>query len=99
MSLQKKRNYKLTIILDTRGYEAPVDTLEEKVTTLLKELDGEVESIENLGRKDFTRITEKDHTGDTYLIVMCSGSAAFPGALQDRIRLDRNIKRALVKSA
>jgi len=99
MSLQNKRKYKITIILDSRGYEAPVETLEEKVTTLLTELGGEVESIENLGRKDFIRITDKEHTGDTYLILQVTGDAKMPTALQDRIRVDKNIKRALVESA
>jgi small subunit ribosomal protein S6 len=99
MSLQNKRKYKITIILDSRGYEAPVETLEEKVTTLLTELGGEVESIENLGRKDFIRVTDKEHTGDTYLILQVTGAASMPSALQDRVRIDKNIKRALVESA
>ncbi len=87
------------MILDTRGYDAPVETLEEKVSTLLKELGGDVEGVENLGRRDFVRVTEKDHTGDTYLIIDVSGSPSLPGDLQERIRLDKQIKQAVVQSA
>jgi small subunit ribosomal protein S6 len=99
MSLQTNRKYKATIILDTRGYDAPVETLEEKVSGLFKELGGEVESVENIGRQEFVRVTEKDHTGDTYLQVKVSGGPSLPADFQERIRLDKQIKRALLESA
>ncbi|MFO7725721.1 MAG: hypothetical protein R6V45_09250 [Oceanipulchritudo sp.] len=44
-------------------------------------------------------MTEKDHTGDTYLIIDVSGSPSLPGDLQERIRLDKQIKQAVVQSA
>jgi small subunit ribosomal protein S6 len=96
---QISRKYKLTVILDTRGYDAPVESLQEKVTTMLTELGGEVSAMENLGRQEFIRVTEKDHTGDTFLLVEASGPPNFPGDLQERIRLDKQIKRIMVQSA
>lgn len=99
MSQQNNRNYKLTIILDTRGYDAAVETLEEKVSGMISELGGEVASVENLGRQDFVRVTEKDHTGDTFIVVKASGSPSLPGDFQERIRLDKLIKRAMIQSA
>lgn len=98
MSLQTTRKYKLTVILDTRGYDAPVESLEEKVTGMVKELGGEVSAMENLGRQDFVRITEKEHTGDTYLQAEVSGPASLPGDLQERIRLDKQVKRVMALS-
>jgi small subunit ribosomal protein S6 len=98
MSLQKNRKYNVTIILDTRGYDSPVATLEEKVTELLKESGGDVESLENLGRRDFTRVTEKDHTGDTYLQVVVTGGATLPATFLEKVRLDKLIKRSLFQS-
>jgi small subunit ribosomal protein S6 len=86
------------VILDTRGYEAPVETLETMISETLKELGGEVTGLENIGRHDFVRITEKGHTGDTYLIVAASGDASLPGAFQERVRLDKKIKRVMVQS-
>ena len=88
----------MTFILDTRGYESPVATLEEKVTEQLKQAGGEVESLENLGRRDFIRVTEKDHTGDTYLQVVVTGPANLPAAFQESIQLDTLIKRTLFQS-
>jgi small subunit ribosomal protein S6 len=96
---QINRKYNVTIILDSRGYEAPVETIEEKVTELLKTAGGEVESLENLGRRDFIRITDKGHTGDSFLSLVVSGPATMPGAFQDSIRLDNLVKRAMFQSA
>ena len=99
MSQKTNRKYKATIILDTRGYESPVETLEEKVTDLFKELGGDLQSLENLGRHDFTRITEKDHAGDTYLSVVVSGEPGLPAAFHERVRLDPLIKRSMFNLA
>ena len=95
---QKNRKYNVTIILDTRGYESPVATIEEKVTEQLKESGGDVESLENLGRRDFSRVTEKNHTGDTYLEVVVTGPASLPADFHERVRLDRLFKRTMFKS-
>jgi len=75
-----------------------VSTIEEKVTEQLKESGGAVESLENLGRRDFSRVTEKDHAGDTYLQVVVSGPASLPADFHDKTRLDRLFKRAMFKS-
>jgi ribosomal protein S6 len=92
---EPSRKYKLTIILDTRGYDSPVESLQEKVTEVLKEVGGTVQSIESHGRMDFVRVTELDHTGDTYLSLVVEGDANLVAAFQDRVRLDKNIKRVL----
>ncbi len=96
MSLPTNRTYKATVILDTRGYDAPVATLEEKVTSLFTGLGGTVESLENLGRRDFARVTDRSHTGDTYLVLTVSGAPTLPSAFQDKVRLDKQIKRVLI---
>ena len=99
MSLQTNRKYKATLILDTRGYDAPVETLEEKVSGLFQGVGGTVESLENLGRREFTRVTERGHTGDTYLIVTVTGAPGLPSAFQDKVRLDKLIKRVMIELA
>jgi small subunit ribosomal protein S6 len=90
------RQYKATIILDTRGYSEPVETLQEKVTDYFKQAGGQVTKSENLGRQEFVRITEKGHTGDTYLTLELSGDADVPSRFQELTHLDRKIKRALI---
>ena len=98
MSLQATRKYKVMIILDTRGYDAPVDTIEEKVSGIFSGAGASVESLENLGRHDFVRITDKGHTGDTYLQAVVSGPATVPATFQEQTRLDKLIKRSMFQT-
>lgn len=93
------RNYIATIILDTRGYEEPVESLVEKLKDILTELGAKVGETRNLGRKDFIRVTEKGHTGDSYVEFSFEGPASLPSALQEKVRLDRTVKRVMVRSA
>lgn len=69
------------------------------MTELLSEVGGTVEKIENLGRREFVRVTEKDHTGDIYLHVEVNGPASMPAELQDKVRLDKQVKQVMAQSA
>jgi hypothetical protein len=44
-------------------------------------------------------VTEKGHTGDTYLEVVVAGPPSLPATLQERVRLDKQVKRIMVQSA
>lgn len=99
MSQTKQRDYKATIILDTRGYEEPVETLVEHVKTTLTDLGASVTSSEQLGRMEFIRVTDPDHTGDHYLQVTFSAEPDVPESIHERVRLDRTIKRVLIEAA
>ncbi len=62
----------------------------------MKEAGGEVTVLNNLGKIDFVRVTEREHTGDIFLMVTFSGPPTLPAALQDAFRLNNNIKRIMV---
>ncbi len=98
MSLTKSKTYRATFILDTRGYEQPVETLVEKLSGLMQELGGEVKSAKDHGRRDFTRVTKAQHTGDRYVIYEVDGPPTLPAQLQDKLRLDKTVKRLLVET-
>ena len=98
MSLTKSNNYRATFILDTRGYEQPVETLIEKLSKLMQELGGDVKSTKDHGRRDFIRVTDVQHTGDRYVIFEVDGPPTMPAGLQDKLRLDKTVKRLLVET-
>jgi len=98
-TLEQKRNYKALFILNTRGYEEPVENLHTLLSDALKGLGAEVGEINNLGRKDFSRVTEKDHLGDTYVEVPFSATPNVPNDLQEALRLERRVKRVMVELA
>jgi len=98
MSLSVNRQYRATVILDTRDYQEPVETLITKLQDILKDLGAEVSKAENLGRYDFIRITDRHHPGDIYLQFEFERGHNVPSDLQSRVRLDKTIKRVMVQS-
>jgi small subunit ribosomal protein S6 len=99
MSSQPNRSYRATIILNTRGYADPVETLEQKLADTLRQLGAEVGACNNLGRHDFVRVTDRNHAGDTYLAIDFSAPATVPAAFHEKVRLDRTVKRVVIESA
>jgi len=99
MSLTKIRNYSVTFILDTRGLEESVETVVEHLGSVLKSLGASVSRIESIGRHDFARVTDRNHTGDTFVTGEFSAAADVPARLHERLRLDKKVKRLVVQSA
>ena len=81
------------MILNTRGYTEPVETLVEKLSSLLGELGADVSAVENLGHRDFVSGAVKKHAGDIFLLYTFSGDPSIPAIFQEKLRLDTTIKR------
>lgn len=96
MSLTVTRNYRATIIFDTRGYEDPVETLVEKITGILTEAGAEVSKVDNIGYKDFVSGAVKKHAGDIFVVYEFTGGADLPDVLAEKTRLDKTVKRLQV---
>ena len=73
---QTNRNYKASIILDNRGKEDSVEQIIEGVKKEIVAVQGEVSGVENIGKKDFIRVTDKKLTGATYVHVSFAAPAA-----------------------
>lgn len=99
MSVLSQRNYLATVILDTRGYEEPVEKLIDHLRNVFTHAGAEISSVENLGRRDFVRVTDKKHPGDTYIRIAFAGAATVPDAIRERTRLDRHVERLMIESA
>jgi small subunit ribosomal protein S6 len=97
--IQKKRNYKATLILDNRGKEDSVEQIIEGVKKEISAVQGEVTGVENLGRRDFARKTDDKVPAGVYVQVNFSGPAAAPAQLHERLRLNATVYRALVENA
>jgi small subunit ribosomal protein S6 len=94
-----KRNYRATFIFDNRGKDDSIDAIIAGVKQDITALDGEVGVVENLGRKDFARVTDKKFPGATYVQIAFAAPAAAPAALRERLRLNPNVYRTFVQSA
>lgn len=96
MSLTVSKQYRATVIFDTRGYDEPVDTLVEKVTELLTGLGAEIAKVDNLGHRDFVSGSTNRHAGDIYVTYDFDGDASVPAAIIEKTRLDKTVKRLQV---
>ena len=93
-----KRNYRATFILDNRGKEDSVEQILTGVKNEITAVQGEITAVENLGRKDFIRVTDPKLTSATYVQVAFSAPAAGPGQLKERRRLNQSVYRTFVES-
>jgi len=95
---QNNRNYKATFILDNRGKEDSVEQIIEGVKKEISAVQGEVTAVENIGRRDFARVTDDKLPGGVYIQMNFSAPAAAPAQLRERLRLNETVYRALVET-
>jgi small subunit ribosomal protein S6 len=93
-----KRNYRATFILDNTGKEDTIEQIIEGVKTEIAAIQGDITAVENLGKKDFARVTDAKLTSATYVHVSFAAPAEGPGALKERLRLNSNVYRTFVES-
>jgi len=94
-----KRNYRATFILDNRGKEDSIDQIIEGVKKDIAAVQGEVTAVENIGKKDFVRVTDRKFSGAAYVHVNFSAPADGPSQLKERLRLNSSVYRTFVQSA
>ncbi|MDP3072221.1 MAG: 30S ribosomal protein S6 [Opitutaceae bacterium] len=93
------RKYRATFILDNRGKEETIDQIVDGVKQVIAEVKGEVSAVENLGRRDFIRVTDKKLTAASYVHIDFAGPATAPAGLHEKLRLNPSVYRTFVCSA
>lgn len=92
------RTYKTTVILDTRDQEKSVPELLEAVKEKLATIDAKVTAEDDLGRREFVRVTDRKFTAGHYYRLTIDGPASFADDVQKRFRLDNVVYRIIVQS-
>lgn len=93
-----KRNYRATFILDNRGKEDSIETIIEGVKKDIVAVQGEVTSVENIGKKDFARVTDRRLVGAAYVQIAFSAPGEGPAQLRERLRLNGGVYRTFVQT-
>jgi small subunit ribosomal protein S6 len=93
-----KRNYRATFILDNRGKEDSVDQIIDGVKKEIASIHGDVTAVENLGRKEFVRVTDRKFPGGTYVQIAFSAPLEGPAQLKERLRLNQSVYRTFVET-
>ena len=94
---QTKRNYRASFILDNRGKEDSIDQIIDGVKKEITAIQGEVTSVENIGRRDFIRKTDPQFPSGVYVNMAFSAPAGAPAQLHERLRLNDSVYRAIVE--
>jgi small subunit ribosomal protein S6 len=90
------RKYRATFILDNRGKEDAIEQIIDGVKQEIVANKGEVTAVENLGKKDFVRVTDRKFTGAAYVQVDFSGPPEITAHLKERLRLNHTVYRTFV---
>lgn len=90
-------NYRATFILDLRetedAPEAVIDSLKSEIAAVA----GEVGQVNNLGQRDFVRVTDVKRPTGHYVQIDFKGPSGSNAALQERFRLNKVAYRLLVQ--
>jgi small subunit ribosomal protein S6 len=92
-----KRNYRATFILDNRGKQETVDQIVDGVKKEIAAVHGDVTAVENIGKKDFARVTDRKLTGASYVHVNFTAPPEGPAQLRERLRLNGSVYRTFVQ--
>ena len=92
------KKYKATFILDTRGYNEPVETLIEKLKGIIESAQCKIEKTENLGQRTFARTTDRSFPAGIYVEFSFEGPASANEQIKEKLRLDKTVNRVLVQA-
>lgn len=90
-------NYRATFILDLRETEEAPETVIENLKGDIAAVEGTVSQVNNLGQRDFARVTDVRRPTGHYVQIDFAGPATVNSALQERLRLNKVAYRLLIQ--
>ncbi|MGF1448664.1 MAG: 30S ribosomal protein S6 [Opitutales bacterium] len=97
IATERRHLYRANFILDTRNHQDSVESLIARLSDVIAGLGGEVKKVDDLGQKDFLRVTNRHFPAGIYVQYTFEGPATAPSALQEKLRLDRTVNRVMVQ--
>ena len=89
------REYEVMFIVDPEIEEEEISQEIEKVKSLITEHGGEVESVDEWGKRQLAYPIRKKREGH-YVVINFKGNSTLPQRLRDEIKLDSKILRSMV---
>lgn len=93
----ENRNYRVTFILNMRETKKDVAALTTWLKKVLADLGAKVSDVEDLGVRDFIRVTQKKNPNGHYLAMNFTAKGDINTALQQKLKLETEVKRAFVE--
>lgn len=93
-----KRNYRATFIIDNRGQEDSVEKLIDDIKKEITAVKGDISAVENLGKRDFVRVTDARFTNGIYVQITYAAPSDSSAALKERLRLNGAVYRIFIEA-
>lgn len=93
------KNFKATVILDTRGRSETLDELVDGVKGEIAAVSGEVTGFESLGVRDFARPTDRKYAAAPFVQIYFTAPSDCNKHLLERMRLNRTVYSSMIESA
>ncbi|MDR3144181.1 MAG: 30S ribosomal protein S6 [Puniceicoccales bacterium] len=97
--MSDERKYTASFLLDMRGCADSVESIAGRLSETIVALGGKIEAINNLGRMDFARTTDKNFSSGTYLQILLNGKSNLASDIKAKLKLDKVINRILIETA
>ena len=92
-----KKNYLATIVCDPRGADGSSDEMIPKLSEIIRDSEGEVTKVENLGTHDFAYPQKNHMQSGVYLQFEISADPLMPDRLKEKLKLEKKIDRVLIE--
>ena len=92
-----KKNYLATIVCDSRGADGSSDEMIPKLSEIIRDSEGEVTKVENLGTHDFAYPQKNQMQSGVYLQFEISADPLMPDRLKEKLKLEKKIDRILIE--
>ena len=92
------RHYKATFIINLRETKRDIPEVTEWLKGVIASVGGKAESVEDIGVRDFVRVTHKANPSGHYLAIYFTGKGDVNTALQQKLKLEKEIKRTFIEA-
>ncbi len=90
------KKYRFNVIFDVRN--TAIDAQIEKATKLFETLGATIDAKNDLGVKDFVRVTDRRMPSAHYVQFDVTAPETITVSFREKLRLDRTIKRIMVQA-
>jgi len=93
------KRYEGLFILNTAGKEEGIKEAIDKISAEFVSAGANVETVQKMDRKNFTRIADKKHTSGFYVNVVFTSPPAAIAPLRNRFGLNEEVFRVLISES
>lgn len=89
------KRYEGLFILDTAGKEEGIKDVIDKISNEITSHGGQVETVQKMDKRAFSRISDKKHTAGFYVNIIFESQPSLIEQLKHRFAMDADVYRVL----